>query len=170
MREPQDMPIVSRANDGTLVYRPLSSYLQVYRWPVSMVLSIGHRITGVVLSAGALLMTWWLVGASISEAAFETVQRFIGSSLGVALLLGWAAAMLLHLLLGIRHLVWDAGGFGAGLRTLLQHGALAEGRHARAAGRVAPAEQAGTRADRGHVGMHSMLLMHRRLPQLLVER
>ena len=170
MREPQDMLIVARANDGTLVYRPLSSYLQAYRWPVRIVLSIGHRITGVVLSAGALLMTWWLVGATISEAAFETVQRFIGSSLGVALLLGWAAAMLLHLLLGIRHLAWDAGGFGAGLRTLSQYRELAEGRHARPAGREAPAEQAGTRAHRRHVGMHAVLLLHRRLLQLLVER
>ena len=59
-------------------------------------------------------MTWWLVAASISEAAFEPVQRFLGSGFGVALLLGWAAAMLLHLFQGIRHLVWDAGwGFGS---------------------------------------------------------
>lgn len=114
MREPQDTLMMARTSDGKLVHRPLSPHLQVYRWPVSMVLSIGHRVTGVGLSVGALLMTWWLVAASISEAAFEPVQRFLGSGFGVALLLGWAAAMLLHLFLGIRHLVWDAGwGFGS---------------------------------------------------------
>ena len=114
MRQPQDTLMMARTSGGKLVHRPLSPHLQVYRWPVSMVLSIGHRVTGVGLSVGALLMTWWLVAASISEAALEPVQRFLGSSFGVALLLGWAAAMLLHLFLGIRHLMWDAGwGFGS---------------------------------------------------------
>ena len=54
-------------------------------------------------------MTWWLIAAAVSEFAFATVQSFLGSGFGVFLLLCWAAALLLHLLLGIRHLVWDAG-------------------------------------------------------------
>lgn len=113
MNHDRDGLMVARRSDGRLVRRPLSPHLQVYRWPVSMVLSISHRITGVALSVGALLMTWWLVAAAASESAFATVQEFLGSSFGVLLLMGWAAALLLHVFQGIRHLAWDAGwGFG----------------------------------------------------------
>ena len=113
MKDGRDALMVARRSDGKLVSRPLSPHLQIYRWPVSMVLSIGHRVTGVGLSVGALLMAWWLVAAAASESAFAAVQGFFGSGFGVFLLLFWAAALLLHLFLGIRHLVWDAGwGFG----------------------------------------------------------
>ena len=113
MKDMRDALLVGRRSDGTLVTRPMSPHLQVYRWPVSMALSISHRFTGVALSVGALLMTWWLIAAAVSEPAFATVQSFLGSGIGVFLLLCWAAALLLHLLLGIRHLMWDAGwGFG----------------------------------------------------------
>ncbi|MBV8616202.1 MAG: succinate dehydrogenase, cytochrome b556 subunit [Acetobacteraceae bacterium] len=100
---------MGRRSDGKLVERPLSPHLQVYKWPVSMALSISHRATGVGLSVGALLMTWWLVAAASSDSAFATVQGFLGSWFGVFLLFCWAAALLLHLFQGIRHLVWDAG-------------------------------------------------------------
>ena len=113
MNDTRDALMVARRSNGTLVARPLSPHLQNYRWPVSMALSISHRVTGVMLSAGALLLTWWLVAAAISDAAFAAVQNFLGSGLGVLLLLGWAAALLLHLFLGLRHLAWDVGwGFG----------------------------------------------------------
>jgi len=105
---------IERSND-TLAKRnrPLSPHLHIYRWPVSMVLSISHRITGVGLSVGALVMTWWLVAAAISDAAFAIAQGFLGSAFGVFLLMGWSTALLLHLFLGIRHLMWDTGwGFG----------------------------------------------------------
>jgi succinate dehydrogenase cytochrome b subunit len=113
VKDTRDALLVGRRSDGKLVARPMSPHLQVYRWPVSMALSISHRVTGVALSAGALLMAWWLAAAAISDNAFGTVQTFLGSAFGVFLLLCWAAALLLHLFLGIRHLVWDAGsGFG----------------------------------------------------------
>ncbi len=113
MKDVRDALMVARTSDGKLVRRPLSPHLQVYRWPVSMALSISHRVTGVGLSVGALLMTWWLVAAAASDGAFATVQGFLGSGFGVFLLFCWAAALLLHLFQGIRHLVWDAGwGFG----------------------------------------------------------
>lgn len=76
-------------------------------------LSISHRIAGVGLLVGALTMTWWLVAAAISGVAFTTVQGFLGSAFGIFLLMGRSAALLLHLFLGIRHLMWDVGwGFG----------------------------------------------------------
>ena len=83
MKDVRDALMVARRSDGKLVRRPLSPHLQVYRWPVSMALSISHRITGVGLSVGALLMTWWLVAAAASESAFATVQGFLGSGFGV---------------------------------------------------------------------------------------
>ncbi len=113
MKDSRDAMMVARRSDGTLIARPLSPHLQNYRWPVSMALSIAHRATGIGLSVGALLVTWWLAAAAVSDSAFATVQGFLGSGFGVFLLMGWAAALLLHLFLGIRHLVWDAGwGFG----------------------------------------------------------
>jgi succinate dehydrogenase / fumarate reductase, cytochrome b subunit len=109
VRDVRDALLVGRRSDGKLVERPLSPHLQVYKWPVSMALSISHRATGIGISVGALLMTWWLVAAASSDSAFAAVQGFLGSWFGVFLLFCWAAALLLHLFQGIRHLVWDAG-------------------------------------------------------------
>ena len=89
--------------------RPLSPHLQVYRFQWTMALSILHRITGVALAAGTLLLVWWLVAAASGPEAFATVQGFIGSILGRLLLFGWTLALFYHLCNGIRHLFWDAG-------------------------------------------------------------
>ena len=105
--------LVGTTSAGKLVARPLSPHLQVYRWPVSMALSIVHRATGIGLSVGALVMTGWLLAAATSDAAFATIQALLGSPLGILLIFGWTAALILHLCLGIRHLVWDTGrGYG----------------------------------------------------------
>jgi succinate dehydrogenase / fumarate reductase, cytochrome b subunit len=109
VKDVRDALLMGRRSDGKLVERPLSPHLQVYKWPVSMALSISHRATGIGVSVGALLMTWWLVAAAASDSAFAAVQGFLGSWFGVFLLFCWAAALLLHLFQGIRHLVWDAG-------------------------------------------------------------
>ncbi len=89
--------------------RPLSPHLQIYRWQLTSVLSILHRATGVVLSAGALLLVWWLVAAASGPDAFEGVQDFLGSWFGLLLLFGWSLSLFYHLCNGIRHLVWDTG-------------------------------------------------------------
>lgn len=94
--------------------RPLSPHLQIYRPQLTSVLSILHRLTGIALAAGTLLLVWWLVAG---PAAFETVQGFIGSWFGRALLLGWSYALFYHLANGIRHLAWDAG-WGFELKTV----------------------------------------------------
>jgi succinate dehydrogenase / fumarate reductase cytochrome b subunit len=106
--------MIARNSEGKLVRRPLSPHIQVYRWPVSMALSILHRATGVALGVGTLLLTWWLVAAAGSDDAFDRAQRFIGSAIGLLLLFGWTVALIFHFFSGIRHLVWDAGiGFDA---------------------------------------------------------
>ena len=89
--------------------RPLSPHLQVYRLPMLAILSIFHRITGVALAVGTLLLTYWLVAAASGPDAFATAQGLIGSIIGRLLLFGWSFALFFHLCNGIRHLIWDAG-------------------------------------------------------------
>lgn len=89
--------------------RPLSPHLQIYKPQLTSVLSILHRMTGVALAVGTLLLVWWLAAAAAGPAAFATAQGFIGSWLGLLLLFGWSVALFYHLCNGIRHLAWDAG-------------------------------------------------------------
>ncbi len=89
--------------------RPLSPHLQVYRPQLTMVLSITHRLTGVALAFGTLLLVYWLVAVASGAAAYDTAQGLIGSVLGRLLLFGWSVALFYHLCNGIRHLIWDAG-------------------------------------------------------------
>jgi succinate dehydrogenase / fumarate reductase cytochrome b subunit len=101
--------------------RPLSPHLQIYRPQLTSVLSITHRLSGIALSVGALLLVYWLAAAASGEAAFATAQAFLGSVVGRVLLLGWSLALFYHLANGIRHLVWDAG-FGFELPTVYRSG------------------------------------------------
>jgi succinate dehydrogenase / fumarate reductase cytochrome b subunit len=109
VKDVRDALMVARSSDGRLVRRPLSPHLQVYRPQLTSVLSILHRMTGVGLGLGTLLLTWWLVAAATSADAFATVQGFIGSAFGLVLLFGWTLALFFHLCNGIRHLAWDIG-------------------------------------------------------------
>jgi len=89
--------------------RPLSPHLQVYKKSLTMTLSIVHRITGVALSAGTLLLVWWLTAAATSDQYFDLVQSAFGSFLGKLVLFSFTWALIHHTLGGIRHLVWDVG-------------------------------------------------------------
>ena len=89
--------------------RPLSPHLQVYRLPLVAILSISHRITGVALSVGTLLLTWWVVSAAFGGPAYEAATGFIGSPIGYLLMFGWSVALFYHFCNGIRHLLWDIG-------------------------------------------------------------
>jgi succinate dehydrogenase / fumarate reductase, cytochrome b subunit len=97
--------------------RPLSPHLQIYRMlQITSVLSMSHRIAGVALSVGTLLLAAWLIAAATSADAFAAVQGFIGSWFGLLLLFGWSVALFYHLLNGVRHLFWDAG-YGFEIKT-----------------------------------------------------
>lgn len=89
--------------------RPLSPHLQIYRWQWTMLYSILHRATGVALSAGTLLLAWWLLALASGPDAFAVANGFVGSILGMLMLFGWTWALMYHLGNGLRHLVWDAG-------------------------------------------------------------
>jgi len=89
--------------------RPLSPHLTVYRWPVTMTMSILHRVTGGALYFGTLLVAWWLIAAAISENYFDFVNMVLGSWLGRLVLFGYTWALVHHMIGGLRHLVWDTG-------------------------------------------------------------
>ena len=101
--------------------RPLSPHLQIYRWQLTMTLSILHRITGVGLAIGAILFVWWLGAASDGPESYTGMQHFLGSWLGLLLLFGWTVALFYHLCNGVRHLAWDAG-YGFELRSASRSG------------------------------------------------
>jgi succinate dehydrogenase / fumarate reductase cytochrome b subunit len=89
--------------------RPLSPHLQVYRWYFTMALSIGHRVTGVGLALGLVLLTWWLLALASGPEAFATVQAAMHSVLGTLVLFVYTFVLFYHLANGVRHLAWDAG-------------------------------------------------------------
>lgn len=89
--------------------RPLSPHLQIYRWPITMVASITHRATGIALSAGTVLLAWWLIAAATGPDAYALFMRIAGNTLGEVVLFGFLWSLAFHLLNGIRHLAWDAG-------------------------------------------------------------
>lgn len=95
--------------------RPLSPHLSIYRWPITMTLSILHRVTGVGLSVGFAVWAAWLFGAMLGAEAYAGVIAMLGTIVGKVLLIGWSFAFFFHLSNGIRHLVWDMGwGFEIG--------------------------------------------------------
>lgn len=87
--------------------RPLSPNIQIYRPQLTSVLSIANRITGVVLSLGAVGLVVWLSAAATGPNAYGVVQGAITSWGGQIVLFGFTFAFFLHLCGGIRHLVWD---------------------------------------------------------------
>lgn len=89
--------------------RPLSPHLQIYSFKLHMAMSIFHRITGVALVVGTLLVVYWLAAAANGPEAYADAAGFLGSWFGYLLIFGWSVALFYHLCNGIRHLMWDAG-------------------------------------------------------------
>ena len=69
--------------------RPLSPHLTIYRWPITMILSILHRITGVALSVGLIVYVLWLESIAYDFIPFDGVATIMSSWIGQLLLLGW---------------------------------------------------------------------------------
>lgn len=89
--------------------RPLSPHLQVYRWQITMAMSILHRATGVALAFGAFGVAWWLHAVASGGESYECFIAFAGSLPGKAVFFAASAALSYHLFNGIRHLAWDSG-------------------------------------------------------------
>lgn len=106
-------------------YRPLSPHLQVYRWTITMTMSIVHRITGIALYLGTGLLMLWLVAAAIGGMPLDVMTVLLGSWLGQFILFGLAWSLMAHLLGGLKHFWWDSGrGLEPGTREGIAWGVL----------------------------------------------
>ena len=108
MADIRDAQMVGRTSDGRLVQRPLSGHLSVYI-NFDMVMSVGHRVTGIAIAVGTVVLVWFLVAAASGEAAYANVSWFLRTPIGYLALLGCTAALWYHYFVGIRHLIWDTG-------------------------------------------------------------
>jgi succinate dehydrogenase / fumarate reductase, cytochrome b subunit len=89
--------------------RPLSPHLQIWRWHVTMLASILNRATGVASVAGIVLIAAWLVCLALGRDAYSVFVTCAASPLGLLVWFGLSLAGFLHLMGGIRHLIWDLG-------------------------------------------------------------
>lgn len=89
--------------------RPLSPHLQIYRWQITMWLSSLHRITGLLLSLGAVALAVWLIATATSRAVYAEAAAIAGAGWFKIPLVVWTFCLFYHLANGIRHLAWDAG-------------------------------------------------------------
>ena len=91
--------------------RPLSPFMfpSWYRFGTTSTLSILHRLSGIGLAVGSILLAWWLVAVAAGGQALSATHAFLVSPIGLLLLFLWSAAFFYHLCNGVRHLLWDVG-------------------------------------------------------------
>ncbi len=89
--------------------RPISPHLEIYRFTLTMAMSIVHRITGVANYVGTLLLVAWLGAAALGGDAFALVNGIFGSWIGQVVLFGYTWSLFHHMLGGVKHFIWDAG-------------------------------------------------------------
>ena len=101
---PSDSPAAKAAA------RPLSPYVSVWRWHLTMAVSIAHRVTGIALYGGALILAGWALALAANPDIFARYRMILGSPPGKIGLIGITFSLFFHLANGLRHLVWDFGG------------------------------------------------------------
>ena len=89
--------------------RPLSPHLGIYRFMYTMATSIAHRITGIVLSVGLVVLVGWLFAAASGAEAYAEASALLSTGFMKLLIAAWMLAFCYHLCNGIRHLNWDLG-------------------------------------------------------------
>ena len=87
--------------------RPLSPHLMNWKWHVTMASSIFHRASGVALYIGTFVITAMIVSAAMGPDAYGVVEGLVFSIFGKIVMFGFTAAIVYHLLSGIRHMMWD---------------------------------------------------------------
>jgi succinate dehydrogenase / fumarate reductase cytochrome b subunit len=103
--------------------RPLSPFMFPiwYRFQITSALSILHRLTGIALAVGSILLVWWLITVAAGGELFAATHAFLISPIGHVPLFGWSVAFFYHLCNGVRHLASDAG-YGFELRSAARSG------------------------------------------------
>lgn len=97
------------SSSSTNSNRPLSPHLSVYKLIPTMAMSIAHRITGVGLYIGTILVAIWLAAAASGPGAYNAVMGVYGSWFGLLVLFAYTWTLMHHMLGGIRHFIWDTG-------------------------------------------------------------
>lgn len=89
--------------------RPLSPHLQIYKLPITGLISITHRITGVFLIIGLIGVLWLIAQVKTGMLDYLTMQTLLQASLAKWIFSGFIYALIFHLCHGVRHLFWDFG-------------------------------------------------------------
>ena len=103
---------------------PLSPHLQIYKWQISSLLSITHRIVGVIKILAITLICIWVLSLLLGESKYEITQVFLKSFFGKFIIVFLCWTFSFHILNEIRHLVWDMG-YGFDLKVAKITGVLA---------------------------------------------
>ena len=96
--------------------RPLSPHIQIYKWHISSLVSISHRITGIINIIAITLICLWASLLFLAEENYETVELLMSSLIGKFIILGIIWSFSFQILSEIRHMFWDLG-FGFELKT-----------------------------------------------------
>ena len=91
----------------TVRARPTSPHLQIYRWTITMVMSIAHRATGIANYAGSALLVLWLGAAAWGQEPLNVVNAVYGSWFGQLVLFAYSWSLLHHMMGGLKHFIWD---------------------------------------------------------------
>lgn len=93
----------------TQTNRPTSPHLQIYRLPLTGLISISHRITGVLLSMGLVFLVYTLLAIAEGESTYQSLQQMLNLTVVQIIYWGFIYALFFHLCHGVRHLFWDVG-------------------------------------------------------------
>ena len=88
---------------------PLSPHLQIYKWQISSLLSITHRIVGVINIFAISLICFWVLSLILGESNYENIKEFLNSYYGKFLIISLCWTFSFHILNEIRHITWDLG-------------------------------------------------------------
>ena len=88
---------------------PLSPHLQIYKWQISSLLSITHRIVGVINFFAITLICLWTLTLLLGQNSYQTIQIFLNTIIGKFAVISLCWTFSFHILNEIRHLIWDAG-------------------------------------------------------------
>ncbi len=103
---------------------PLSPHLQIYKWQISSLLSITHRIVGVINFFAITLICLWSISLFFGQSSYQNIQIFLNTIFGKFLVVSLCWTFSFHILTEIRHLFWDAG-YGFDLKVAKITGVLA---------------------------------------------
>ena len=95
---------------------PLSPHIQIYNWHISSLISISHRITGIINIIIVTLICFWVAFLFLGNINYELIQKFFETYIGKFVIVGTVWSFSFQILSEIRHMFWDLG-FGFELKT-----------------------------------------------------